>query len=242
MVISSGMKLTVLMPAYNEAENVRRIPTELLPYLNELGLEYEIILIDDGSKDETSMVAESLGIPELRLIRQSPNQGVGAAIRVGIKAATGDLLVMLDTDLTFHPKYIKDLLDRFNQGDVDFVVGSPKLAGLGKDIEWYRRVITRVANLFYPLLFGRQMTSITPIFRLYKTAQLKELELFSKTFEITVEILFKLVMAGRTSAEVPTPLTARIYGVSKLNYWKEMQKHLKLMVKILRWRLVNIFK
>lgn len=236
------MRLTVLMPAYNEAENIRRIPSELVPYLRELGMDYEILVVDDGSRDDTANVAELLNIPELRVIRQIPNQGVGVAIRRGIKEATGDLLVMLDTDLTFHPKYIKVLFDRFKQGDVDFVVGSPRLAGFGKDIVWYRRLITYVANFFYPLLFGRKMTSITPIFRLYKTRQLQELNLEANTFESTVEIIFKLIMNGRVSVEVPTPLTVRICGVSKLNYWKEMGKHLKLMIKIFRWRIASFLK
>lgn len=236
------MKLSVLLPAYNEAENIRRFPKELVPYLGALNLDYEILVIDDGSLDGTGEVARLLNIPNLSVLVHEKNKGVGASIRTGIAAAKGELLVMLDADLTFHPKYIKDLLERFNQDDVDFVIGSPKLAGWSNDIQLYRRVITYCANLVYSLLFGKGITAVTPIFRLYKTADLKELQLESEKFDITVEILFKLILAGKKYAEVPASLGVRQFGVSKLDYHREIIRHFKIMKRIVRWRIKNILK
>lgn len=236
------MRLSVVLPAYNEVENVRRFPTELLPHLNALDIPYEIIVVDDGSNDGTGAAAEALGIPQLNLIRHERNRGIGAAVKTAIAHAQGELTVMLDSDLTFNPANIRDLLARFERGGVDFVIGSPKIAGFGKDIQWYRRVITACATVVYSSLFGRRITAVSPIFRLYRTADLKALSLETDNFDITVEILFKLILAGKRYAEVGAPLSVRKFGVSKLNYRKEIRNHLRLVRKIVKWRLQNIFR
>lgn len=231
------MKLTVVLPCYNEEENIARIPEILVPELLKLGCNYEIILVDDGSKDRSAEVAGSLNVPELRIMRHEKNKGIGAAIKTAIREATGDLIVTLDTDFTFHPKYIKDLIDRFKNGDVDFVIGSPRLARYGEDIQKYRVFISVAANMVYSALLGRRVTAVSPIFRLYRTSQLKELQIETDGFDISVEILFRLILAGRKFAEVPTPLGLRQFGVSKLNYKKEIFRHLHLIRKIVFWRL-----
>lgn len=236
------MKLSVILPAYNEAENVKRFPTELVPYLDQLDLEYEIILIDDGSNDGTPEAAEALQIPQLRIVRHDQNRGVGAAVRTGIGSATGELLVMLDTDLTFHPRYIQDLLTRFNQNDVDFIIGSPRLASFSREIQWYRRFISICAGKVYSLLLGRRITAVTPIFRLYRTKDLKDLMLEAEKFDITVEILFKLISEGKRYAEVPVPLEVRKFGESKLDYHREIVRHAKMILRIIKWRIEHLIK
>lgn len=231
------MKLTVVLPCYNEEENIARIPEVLMPELSALGCEYEILLIDDGSTDKSVSAARSLSIPQLRIISHEKNKGIGAAVKTAIREAGGDLLVILDTDFTFHPRYIKDLLGRYGKGDVDFVIGSPRLASFGKDIQKYRVFISVAANMVYSALLGKKVTAISPIFRLYKTSQLKELKIETDGFDISVEILFRLVLAGKRFAEVPAPLGMRQFGVSKLNYKKEIIRHLILVRKIFVWRI-----
>lgn len=235
------MKLTVVLPCYNEEENVARIPEILIPELLKLDCDYEILLVDDGSTDRSYETAHALDIPQLRIIRHKKNGGIGAAVKTGIRNATGDLLVILDTDFTFHPRYIRDLLARFEKGDADFVIGSPRLAGFGEGIQKYRVFVSVFANMVYSALLGRRVTAVSPIFRLYKTAQLKELPLETNGFDISVEILFRLILAGRTFAEVPTPLGLRQFGESKLNYRKESIRHLQLVRKIILWRLRSLF-
>ncbi|MEK7516545.1 MAG: glycosyltransferase family 2 protein, partial [Patescibacteria group bacterium] len=165
------MKLSVVLPCYNEEENIARIPEVLVPELQKLGCDYEIILIDDGSTDRSFEVARALAVLNLRIIRHEKNGGIGAAVKTGIRNASGDLLVILDADYTFHPRYIRDLLARFDKGDIDFVIGSPRLASFGKDIQKYRVFISIVANMVYSALLGRRVTAVSPIFRLYKTGQ-----------------------------------------------------------------------
>lgn len=235
------IKLSVILPAYNEEDGIKLIATELLPALHELNIEYEIIVVDDGSGDQTVNKVRSLAIPRLVLVEHKINRGIGAALRTGIAWANGELTVMLDSDMTFHPKYIKNLLARFASGGVDVVIGSPSLASFSQDVPFYRKFISKCSNLVYSILFGHWLTAVTPIFRLYKTADLKALKLEAEKFDITVEILFKLIQAGKKFAEIPVPLGARQFGVSKLDYRREMIRHFKLIQKIIRWRLEKIF-
>lgn len=234
----SRPKLSVILPCFNEEENIRRIPAELLPVLKSLGEDFEIIVVDDGSNDNSAEEILKIKKPCIKLIKHPKNLGLGFVLRTGIDNATGELLVTLDADFTFSPKFIPLLLENMKKNpEVDFIIGSPVLGSYGKDIGFLRIAISKLANKIYSFLLGRKIAAITPIFRLYKTEQLKSLSLQSRGFEINVEILFKLVFSGRKFLEAPVPLTKRIYGVSHLNYPKEIIRHLFLMLKIIKWKI-----
>jgi glycosyltransferase involved in cell wall biosynthesis len=233
--MSYGM-LTVVIPARNEAQNLRRYPRELFPVLVRLGVPVEVLIVDDGSSDGTAAAARDAGGP-VRVLVHDRNRGLGAALRTGFAAARGDLVVTLDADLTFAPLLIRDLLARFDQGDVDVVSGSPKLAGYGNEIPIYRIAISRLATLVYTMILGAEITAVSPILRLYRAADLRALELCSVGFEINAEILFALIRDGRRVAEIPAPLTQRIYGKSSMSYGREMLRHLRLVGRMALWRI-----
>ncbi|HWQ99434.1 MAG TPA: glycosyltransferase [Candidatus Methylomirabilis sp.] len=226
--------ISFIFPAYNEVENLKRFPGEVIPVFDRLGEPYEIVVVDDGSVDDTAAVARSLGGP-VRLVQHDRNRGLGAAVRTGIKEARGDLVVTMDTDLTFSPSLVSLLLERFRRGDVDVVSGSPKLAGYGKDIPSYRVLVGLVSTLVYSILLGRKITAVSPIFRLYRRSDLVDLPLQATGFDINAEVLFHLIQRGKRVAEVPAMLTQRVYGESKLDYPKEMRRHLRLV-----WRMVKM--
>ena len=231
------MKLSVVLPAFNEEENVPRIGPELLPVLEKIAADFEVIVVDDGSTDRTAEFVEKINNPKIRLIKHGINKGIAEAIRTGIRAASGEYLVSLDSDFTFHPNLIPKLFEALEKNPgVDFVVGSPALAKYDENIPAWRIFIAKAALLIYSLLLGKPTTSVNPIFRLYKTRQLKELTLEAGGFEIFAEILFKLVFGGKTFVEVPAELTGRLYGVSKLNYAREIRRHFFLILKILKWK------
>ena len=231
------MKLSVVLPAFNEEENVPRIAPELLPILEKIAPDFEVIVVDDGSTDRTAEFIEKMNHPKIRLIKHGVNKGIAEAIRTGIRAASGEYLIFLDSDLTFHPNLIPRLFEALEKNPaVDFIIGSPALAKYGENIPGWRIFISKAANFVYSFLLGKPVTSVDQIFRLYKTGQLKELKLESGGFEICAEILFKLVFGGRTFVEVPAELTQRKYGVSKLNYAREIRRHFFLILKILKWK------
>ncbi len=231
------MELTVGIPCYNEAENITRFPQELFPELRNLGVSFEVLVVDDGSTDKSGDIAEHLGLSEMRVVRHSQNRGLGAGMRTINREARGDLLVTLDADLTFAPADIAKLLERYRQGDVDFVIGSHGLAGYSADIPQYRVVVSKLANVFYSLLTGRWVRGISSLFRLYRTDIVRTLEVTTSGFETPVETFYRLTAAGYRFAEVPTPLGNRTRGVSKLNYKKEGKRHLRLIWAILRGEL-----
>ncbi len=228
--------ISFAFPAFNEAENLKRFPSEVLPVFDQLGEPYEVLIIDDGSTDDTAALAQALGAP-VRVVSHERNRGLGAAIRTAIREAKGDILITMDTDLTFAPSLVKSLVDRYKQGDVDVVCGSPKLAGYGKDIPSYRLLISHIASLVYRIVMGARVSAVTPIFRLYKREQLVSLPLQATGFDINAEILFYLIRDKRRITEVPAPLTQRIYGESKLEYRKEMKRHLRLLKRLFFLRL-----
>ncbi|MDO8583622.1 MAG: glycosyltransferase [bacterium] len=233
--------ITFVFPAYNEAENIKRFPSEVFPVFDALGVSYEIVLVDDGSSDQTFIEASKLG-SRVRVIQHPTNLGLGAAVRTGIREAKGDLVITMDTDLTFAPALVVNLLERFKKGDVDVVSGSPKLAGYGSDIPSYRVFISHVANFVYRIVMGARVTAVSPIFRLYKREQVASLPLQSTRFDINAEILFYLIRDRRRIAEIPTELTQRKFGESKLDYKKEMRRHFYLIVRILWMRVSSFFK
>ena len=227
--------ISFIFPAYNEAENLKRFPVEVFPVFDALHEPYEIIVIDDGStKDDTAAVAAGFGGP-VRLVKHEVNKGLGASIRTGIAEAKGDLVITMDTDLTFAPSLVQSLLERYKNGDVDVVSGSPKMASYDKNIPFYRVAISYAASLVYAVVMGKWMRDVSPIFRLYKREQLLTLPLTTNRFEINAEILFHLIRQGRRIVEIPAPLTQRIHGESKLDYKKEIVRHLRLI-----WRMIKL--
>ncbi|MBI2405082.1 glycosyltransferase family 2 protein [Candidatus Gottesmanbacteria bacterium] len=234
------MNISIIIPCFNEEENVRRIVPELLPVLDGSGGAAEIVVVDDGSADDTAKNVSDIRDGRIRLIRHGMNKGLGQALRTGIAEAKNEYSIFLDGDLTFHPNCIPALMAALQtHPEADFVIGSPALAQYAETIPVWRVLISTMANFLYRILLGRPVTSTNSIFRLYKTDQLKALHLTSNGFEINAEILFKLVFGGKRFVEVPARLTQRMHGVSKLHYAREVRRHAVLVSKILAWKFLG---
>jgi dolichol-phosphate mannosyltransferase len=192
--------------------------------------------VDDGSADGTAAAAEALksSRPEVSLVRLAANQGLGAALRAGFAAARGEWIATLDADLTFRPENLKSLLAAAAAANADLVAGSPYLrAGDLDSVPWPRRLPSLMMNALYRGLFGFQLTSYTPVFRLYRAARLKELAPTAEGFEINAEIAARALSAGWRVAEVPAALETRVAGVSKLRRWRELSRHASLIARLL---------
>lgn len=233
--------LTILLPAYNEEQNIPLLKNDLFPYLEELQRDYEVLIIDDGSTDKTLEEAQKLKTifkDKVRIIKHTTNKGLGAAMQTGIQKATKNLLIPLDTDLTFHPKQIQHLLSAYEAHDVDCVIGSALMHREGtRGVITHRLFLSKMVNILYRILLRKKIYAISSIFRLYKTKDLQELKLKSQGFNINAEILFQLLQKNKKILEVPAVMTTRKFGESKLNTKKEIKNHCKLLRDILLWKL-----
>ena len=226
--------LTALVPCFEEADAVARLETELFPALEALPIPWEALFVDDGSTDGTGAGLAALASrrPGARVLIHRENRGIGASLKTGLAEARGDWLVFLDADLTFHPSLIARLLAERERTGADCVSGSPVLGGMA-DVPLGRRLPSLALNTFYRGLFDNRLTSLTPMFRLYRTADLRALDIASSGFEVSVEVLVRLLRAGKRVVEVPVPLTDRVSGASKLRRWRELKAHLSLTAGLL---------
>lgn len=197
------------------------------------------MIVDDGSVDDTAGKAGELQAARsnVRIVKLSPNRGMGAAIRAGFSEARGEWIATLDADLTFPPAALKDMLAAGADAKADLVSGSPYLRpGDMAEISWIRSLPSLMINALYRGIFGMRLTAYTPVLRLYRASLLKDLVITSDGFEINAEIAARAMLDRRVVMEVPAPLRARTAGVSKLQRGRELRRHLSLILRLLSGR------
>jgi dolichol-phosphate mannosyltransferase len=197
------MLLSVVIPAYNEARFIgtllERIKAVDVP---SLGVDLEIIVVDDGSSDDTTGVVERAG--GARLIRMPVNGGKGRAVRAGIAAATGELLIIQDADLEYDPRDYLPMLRAMLEKRGDVVYGSRYL-GRGRhqnqSIAAYLggRSLSAIAWAFT----GRFLTDTVTAYKLFRREDIATLPLQTTGFELDHEITARLLARGKTIVEVP---------------------------------------
>jgi glycosyltransferase involved in cell wall biosynthesis len=187
--------------------------------LTELGDSWEIILVNDGSIDETSAVASTIAAEDQRVQVESysPNQGRGKALRTGFAVARGDIVATIDADLSYEPKYILRLVEALQRNPhVDIAIGSPYISGGGtENVPLLRLWVSRLGNLILSAAMPGKIHTITGIFRAYRRHVLESLDLESNGKEIHLEILSKSLALGHKVIEVPAVLRGRKKGRSK---------------------------
>ncbi|MBS3050569.1 MAG: glycosyltransferase [Candidatus Aenigmarchaeota archaeon] len=232
---------TVAIPACNEEENIKRIDKELIPVMKNIGMPYEILVIDDGSTDKTAEEVRRLQkkYKNIRLVQHDRNLGLGAGTRTAVKNSKGSILLFLDADFTFHPREIPKLLEKYRDGDYDCIIGTQFGKGGKTKMQAHRKFLSKSVNTLYRFMLGRNITTISSIFRLYRKSALKGISMKSNNFDICAEMLFDMIKKNRKITEVPVTLTTRIYGESKISNTREIKNHLKLLSKIAKWRIVG---
>nr|ACO09519.1 Dolichol-phosphate mannosyltransferase [Osmerus mordax] len=218
-----GNKYSVLLPTYNERENLPLIVWLLVKYFSESGYDYEIIVIDDGSPDGTLEVAQQLqqiyGEDKILLRPRKSKLGLGTAYIHGIKHATGNFVFIMDADLSHHPKFIPEFIEKQRQGGYDVVAGT-RYRGDGGVYGWdlRRKLISRGANFVTQVLLRPGASDLTGSFRLYKKEVLESLVscCVSKGYVFQMEMIVRARQLKYTIGEVPITFVDRVYGESKL--------------------------
>ena len=216
--------ISVVIPAYNESKIIGEVIGELIIELNKTENDYEIIVVDDGSKDNTSIVAESAGA---KVILHPYNIGNGAAVKTGIRNAVGDTIVMMDGDGQHNPKDMQKLLEFIPQ--YDMVVGARVDKKSGSK---HRNFANIIYNIFASYLTHCKVIDLTSGFRIIKKKiALKFLYLLPNTFSYPSTITLALIRSGYNLKYVPIIVTKRV-GKSKINLIIDGLRFLIIMLKI----------
>lgn len=238
--------ISIIVPLFNERENVLTYNDRLFPSVDAIGKEFgepiEYIMVDDGSRDDTLKILQQIQEKrrDIVVVSHGRNRGMGAAIKTGIDHSKGDLIVTIDSDLTFRPHDIHTLVKAYRETAADCVSGSPYLEKhLMKEVSIHRLGISKSVNLLYRLLLGDGITCVSPIFRLYKRTVLDELTIESNNFEINAEIISKLIIKGKRIVEVPVELHKREHGESKIVIQKEIKNNIVLLSKIFKTKYLH---
>jgi len=201
--------LSLVLPAYNEAENIEIVVNEALTEIPQLFERYEIIVVDDGSKDKTGEIVDRLAAAHpgiVRVVHHNPNRGYGAALSTGFRTAQGDYLMFMDSDRQF--KAVDLQLFAPYIGTADIVAGYRKK----RNDPWYRFLIGYTFNFAVTLLFDIHLRDIDCGFKVFKAEFLKGLELTSPGALINTEIQAKAKQQGRSIIEVGVNHYPRLVG------------------------------
>ncbi|XP_065914318.1 dolichol-phosphate mannosyltransferase subunit 1-like isoform X2 [Dysidea avara] len=216
-------KYSILLPTYNERENLPLIVWLLVREFKENGHNYEIIIIDDNSPDGTRKVAEQLqqiyGEETIVLRPRAAKLGLGTAYVHGMKHATGDYIIIMDADMSHHPRHIGGFIDLQKKHNYDIVTGTRYSKGGGvHGWDLMRKLISRGANYLAQVLLNPGVSDLTGSFRLYKKAVLEQLvaKCQSKGYVFQMEMIVRARQFSYTIGEVPIAFVDRVYGESKL--------------------------
>ena len=217
--------LSIVVPAYNEEGNVRELHEKIVDACQKLGRTFEIVFIDDGSRDKTNEICRSLS--PLKLITFRKNFGQTAAFDAGIKNSTGEIIVTMDGDLQNDPADIKLLLDKMNEGN-DVVSGWR----VKRNDDFSKRFFSRAANVLRKILIDDGIHDSGCSLKAYKRECFEDLDLFGEMHRF---IPATLKVQGFKVAEIPVSHHPRKHGVTKYN-WKRGIKGLVDMISVWFWK------
>ncbi len=201
-------RVSVVTPAYNEALILQGNLALLCEYMRSLEAQYdwEILVVNDGSRDETGSLAEQFALvqPKVRVVHHRINQGLGQALRTAFEEARGDYIVVMDLDLSYSPEHIEQLLDRIYQSGAGMVVASPYMPGGSiQNVPWLRKELSIWANRFLSFASKRSLATLTGMVRVYDAEFVRMLHLRSRGMDINPEIIHKSMLLLAQIEEIP---------------------------------------
>jgi dolichol-phosphate mannosyltransferase len=232
------MKISLVIPAYNEAEGVEQTAEKLNKILPRLRSQHEVevIFVNDGSKDRTAelLKATFASDPDVRVISHEVNRGLGAAIRTGFKHTTGEIIITTDFDGTFRFSTIPQIIAHMLMHDVDVVTASPYHPHGGVEgVPAHRLLFSYGASLLYRLLVSWKVHSWTALYRAYRREVIENISFESDGFLAGTELLIKAIQAGYTVSEFPTTLHVRTFGQSSMQIFRVTRTHLSYQLRLL---------
>jgi glycosyltransferase involved in cell wall biosynthesis len=206
------MKLSVIIPVYNEVESIQVI----LKRVQAQKLASEIIVVDDGSMDGTRDVLKKLdGKSGIRIVLHEQNKGKGAAVRSGMAAAKGDILLIQDADLEYDPRDYATLLAPINEGVADVVYGSRFLGGSHRVTMFWHMVANRMLTFMTNILYNTILTDMETGYKVFRREILDGMVLHANSFDFEPEFTAKILKRNFRIFEVPITFNPRDYAQGK---------------------------
>jgi glycosyltransferase involved in cell wall biosynthesis/SAM-dependent methyltransferase len=216
-----SMKLSVVVPFYNELRTLPTVIDRLLKVdFGALGLETELIFVDDGSTDAGRSLLDPLPREDVRLIVHPTNRGKGAAVKTGLEAATGDILCIQDADLEYDPRDLPTLIEPILDGDYEVVYGS-RFRGSAAGLYYTHRVANRLLNLMVNVAFNRYLSDVYTGYKVFTRRAFRGLGLSARSFTVEMELTAHFLRKGLVIFEVPISYRARTYAEGKKIHFKD---------------------
>jgi len=213
----SNHSISVIVPCYNEDVILEENIIVLNTYMAELGYDFEILVINDGSSDRSAELADKLEkkLDNLRVIHHPYNLNLGNALKTGFQNSTGDILVVMDIDLSYSVEHIGQMVDKMIETSADIVIASPYMPG-GKvtAVPFGRKMMSKWVNLFMSFSAQDKYYTFTGMVRAYKASYIRSVNLKTKDNEINPEIIYKSMILRAKIIEIPAHLD-----------WTEQNKH-----------------
>jgi glycosyltransferase involved in cell wall biosynthesis len=205
--MSATPRFSVLMPAFNEARHLAENLRETAKVMDSFGVPYEILVVDDHSRDETAKVLETVArdLPVVRPILLPVNQGKGHALRAGFEQTRGELIFFLDADLDLHPRQFHVLHRILQDSGADVVIGSKRHPDTVSNYPWKRRIVSAVYFWLVKLLFGLPIKDTQTGIKLFKRETLERTfhQVLVKKYAFDLELLVLIHRCGFKIAEAP---------------------------------------
>lgn len=233
------MNLTVLLPSYNEEENLKTLLPQIKENLEKAeNLEYEILVVDSVEKtDNTKEVCEK---NKVKYFKRENGDKYGDAIRTGIEKAQNDYLLIMDADGSHSPNELLKLID--NCENYDITIGSRYVKNGKTENNFILIFMSWMVNVAYRLCLKIKVKDISNSFRIYRTKDIKSIKLESDNFDIVEEILIKLSINNKDYKirEIPITFEKRKQGKSKRKLWKFILSYIATMRRLIKIRRVTL--
>ena len=221
-----GLKLSIVMPCYNERATIETIIQRVL----DVPFEKELIIVDDGSTDGTRQFLETINDPRVRLFFQPRNMGKGAALARGFKEIRGDIVIIQDADLEYHPEEYGQLIEPIVGGKADVVYGS-RFMGTRRVFLFDHYLANKFLNILANCLYNTVLTDMETCYKAFRAEVIREIEVKERRFGVEPELTAKIFKRKLRVYETPISYDGRSYEEGKKIGWLDGLRAVWVLIK-----------